>query len=168
MRDYIFNCKKNLKDSKVIIYVDCPKEIMTMRKQLLPALLRAKKMKKRAFFKYGTLLVNRAVCSHEDIVKYSKAYLESKNKRPAKDVISPEKETNDAKKSKNVSVDRRPVKNRSQSVSNLQSLKQQFQAHQMRKHSLFSQKNNNHSNRNQIKPPSLETDLKMCLTILKD
>lgn len=89
MRDYIFSCRRNLKGSKVSISEDCPKEIIERRKQLLPALLGAKKLKQRAFFKYGSLVVNGSVCSDEDIGKYSRAYAESSKRGRSIEEASP-------------------------------------------------------------------------------
>lgn len=89
MRDYIYSCRRNLKGSKVSISEDCSKEIIEKRKLLLPALLGAKKSKKKAYFKLGTLLVNGSVRSDEDIVNYSKVYAESSKRRRPTDAVSP-------------------------------------------------------------------------------
>lgn len=105
MRDYVFRCRRNLKDSKVSISEDCPKEIIEVRKQLLPALLGAKKSNKKAYFRYGTLLVNGTVCTDEEIEQYSKAYAESIKKRPRpSDPQSPSNISQEVKKSKGLST----------------------------------------------------------------
>lgn len=118
MRDYIFSCRSNLKGSKVSISEDCPKNIIEERKKLLPALLGAKKLKKKAFFKYGTLMVNGVACSNEDIEKYCKAYAES-SKRPRQyEASSPTNIAQDVKKPKSLSVVRSSSRPRSLSASN--------------------------------------------------
>lgn len=118
MRDYVFSCRRNLKDSKVSISEDCPKEIIQKRKQLLPALLGAKKLKKKAFFKYGTLLVNGRLCSDEEIESYCKAYTESTKRPRPSEVHSPTHISQENKKSKSVSNIIRNSRPRSLSLSN--------------------------------------------------
>lgn len=118
MRDYIFSCRRNLKDSKVSISEDCPKEIIEKRKSLLPALLGAKKLKKKAFFKYGTLIVNGATCSDEDIESYCKAYAESAKRPRSIDVQSPSNISQETKKPKSLSIVRNTARQRSLSLSN--------------------------------------------------
>lgn len=118
MRDYIFSCRRNLKDSKASISEDCPNEILERRKQLLPALLGAKKLKNKAFFKYGTLMVNGVTCSEEDIEKYSKSHAESQKRPRSSEVTSPSNITQEKKKPKGFSsVNRNIGRQRSLSLS---------------------------------------------------
>lgn len=119
MRDYIFSSRRNLKETKISIAEDCPKDILEKRKQLLPALLGAKKQKKKAFFKSGTLVVNGTVCSEEEIATYSKAYSEASKRARSVDVISPTN-TQEAKKPKNrnISLVKKAGRQRSLSTSN--------------------------------------------------
>lgn len=118
MKDYVFSCRRNLKDSKVSISEDCPKEIIQKRKQLLPALLGAKKLKKKAYFKYGTLFVNGRLCTEEDIENYCKAYTESAKRPRPSEVHSPTNTSQENKKPKSVSTVIRNSRPRSLSLSN--------------------------------------------------
>lgn len=119
MRDYIFSCRRNLKGSKVSISDDCPKEIIEKRKKLLPALLGAKKLKKKAYFKYGTLVVNGVACSEEDIENYCKTYTESSKRPRSTDTTSPSNFLQEHKKPKSLSnIVRNAGKQRSISLSN--------------------------------------------------
>lgn len=102
MRDYIFSSRRNLKGSNVSISEDCPKEIIEQRNKLLPALLGAKKMKKKAYFKHGTLMVNGLICSDEDIENYSKAHVESLKRRRDTDIVSPTNMPQKVKKPRNI------------------------------------------------------------------
>lgn len=104
MKNYIFSCRRNLMGSKVSISEDCPKEIIEKRKKLLPALLGAKKLKKKAFFKYGNLIVNGVACTDEDIQSYSKSYAESAKRPRSMEIISPTSNIQEAKKPKNLSA----------------------------------------------------------------
>lgn len=101
MRDYIYTCRRNLKGVKVYISEDCPKEIIKQRKQLLPALLGAKKLKKKAYFKFGILMVDGTACSDEEIAHYSKGYTESLKRRRPVDSNSPTSMAQEVKKTKN-------------------------------------------------------------------
>jgi hypothetical protein len=76
----IFSLRRNLKNTKISISEDCPKDISTKRKELLPALLGARKMNKKAYFKLDKLWVNGTLCSDDEIEIYKKANNES-NKR---------------------------------------------------------------------------------------
>lgn len=103
MKNYIFSSRRNLMGSKISIADDCPKEIIDKRKKLLPALLGAKKLKKKAFFKYGNLIVNGVVCTDEDIESYSKSYAETAKRPRPLETISPTSNIQEAKKPKNLS-----------------------------------------------------------------
>lgn len=103
MRNYINSARRNLRDTKISIAEDCPKEVIEKRKQLLPALLGAKKQKKKAFFKYGTLLVNGAVCTEEEIANYSRVYSESSKRARSTEVVSPTNQQ-EKKKPKNLKL----------------------------------------------------------------
>lgn len=118
MRDYIFSCRRNLKDTKIYISEDCPKEIIAKRKQLLPALLGAKKLKKKAFFKYGTLVVNGKACTDEEIEDYCKSYTESSKRPRSVEVSSPTNVSQETKKQKSLSLLRASERRRSMSLSN--------------------------------------------------
>lgn len=119
MRDYVFSCRRNLKGSKVSISEDCPKEIIERRRQLLPALLGAKKSKKKAFFKFGTLFVNGVACSDEDIEVYCKVYNESSKRPRTNELSSPTITPQETKKPRNVSALRYSGRPKSLSLTNL-------------------------------------------------
>lgn len=85
VKNDILKAKPLLKNTLINICEDCPKEINTRRKQLLPALMGAKRMNKRAFFKIDQLIVDGKVCGPEEIEKFTKHYEETKKRHRSND-----------------------------------------------------------------------------------
>lgn len=116
-RAQIFSLRRNLKNTKISISEDCPKDINAKRKELLPALLGARKMNKKAHFKLNTLVVNGVVCSENDIVMYKNANAESsKRLRPTDDSPS-HSNVGQSKKHRNIAAAQRLGRQRSSSTS---------------------------------------------------